>query len=299
MGGDVGPLTLSGGGLGRDIDWHSYNEAVDIYDSHGLKVPTEATRTFSTRPKQQFSRLNAINGVGRDVQASGSLSARMPSMDHRKDALSQHGALTERTGLRTVEAEQKTRNMRDVLLPGAGSAAYASDVERHVTTCREQLSEMGAMHKAKERELNKILHDAAVDKSRQRANQLQDTQDAKQMRQDALDSARVRAREAYAKRTVDLQLIVESKHELEKGKLQIAIEPPSSPAWKKGAPPHLISHWDTITGHHQDPPQRQHVRLINSYRRAFPGADVRAETPPGAVWGGVNDGRNHGVWLAS
>jgi len=88
---------------------------------------------------------------------------------------------------------------------------------------------------------------------------------------DGYEEGRRHRKEAAFARMSDLQLAAESKIELEHGRETITLEPPSSRSWgSRPAPPHLVSHWSTITGTHQDPPQRQHVKMITSYQKAYP-----------------------------
>ena len=91
---------------------------------------------------------------------------------------------------------------------------------------------------------------------------------------------------SHFRRSADWQQLVESKI-AEVGRRAVVLEPPSTddPNWAP-APPHRMSHWDTIAGHHKDPPSRVHVKMITSYRRAFPEADNRPLTPRRPQWGG-------------
>ena len=88
-------------------------------------------------------------------------------------------------------------------------------------------------------------------------------------------------------RNSDMTLIVESKEAYDNGRKNIVLEPPSNQEWTRAAPPHMTSHWDTITSHFRDPPPRKPERIIHCYRRAFPYADQRPLTPRGPSWGGA------------
>ena len=96
----------------------------------------------------------------------------------------------------------------------------------------------------------------------------------------------------YAERTNDWQQVIESR-EMESGRQKILLEPPSSDAtdpegnalWKY-APPHVTSHWDTISRVNKDPPPRTHVKTIAAYRKYFPSVENRPPTPRHPVWGG-------------
>ena len=87
-------------------------------------------------------------------------------------------------------------------------------------------------------------------------------------------------------RNADMQLVVESQQGLDMGRKTIVLEPPSRAIWEKPSPPHLVSHWETIVSHHRDPPPRKHERMIMSYRKAFPSAELRTRTPREPMWGG-------------
>ena len=99
----------------------------------------------------------------------------------------------------------------------------------------------------------------------------------------------------YAQRTNDWQQVIESR-EMENGRQKILLEPPSSDAtdaegnalWKY-APPHVTSHWDTISRVNKDPPPRTHIKTISAYRKYFPAVDNRPPTPRHPVWGGNRD----------
>ena len=79
---------------------------------------------------------------------------------------------------------------------------------------------------------------------------------------------------------------------MENGKGTVVVERPSHAKWVP-APPHMTSHWATISGHLDDPPPRQNGGVAQAHgRRSFP---ERAGTPQGrggrpgvAVWGGAH-----------
>ena len=62
----------------------------------------------------------------------------------------------------------------------------------------------------------------------------------------------------------------------------------------------LLLQWQTISGQHLDPPARQHSKMILSYRKEFPNAQRRPNTPCTPQWGGcVQPGMNSGIRKAS
>ena len=282
--GDIGPLTLTGDVLGHEkVNWTAFEGGPEtLFAKDALGFPVEGAQQAALM-SGRTKRLQAATAKA-SMEASGALSARSPAATYESDeAAVRRGAQTERLNLRAMQAAQSTRSMRDVLMPEAGCPTHAYDAERHVRTSREQwATENTQRHRQRMQDRNEFsaLH------HRQRTEQLQDALTARNQRADALDQARVRARESYSNRTKDFQLVMESKHELDAGKSNVIMEPPSSPSWPRGGPPQMVSHWSTINGQHNDPPARQHVRYISSYRRAFPGGDRRPLTPTGAQWGG-------------
>ena len=69
------------------------------------------------------------------------------------------------------------------------------------------------------------------------------------------------------KRGAESQLLLESR-EAEQGRFVPLLEPPSKDGWRP-APPHLVSHWESISGANYDPPPRQHIKLVTSYMKMF------------------------------
>ena len=134
------------------------------------------------------------------------------------------------------------------------------------------------------------LAQARASRIAQRDRALKTHQDAVQDHLQMMDDARIRTHRMHKARTDDVQQVLESKLAEEGQRRTVLLEPASSddPAWSV-APPHRTSHWDTITGHNFDPPSRQHVKPIISYRRYYPEAEHRPPTPRHPVWGGDRD----------
>ena len=102
---------------------------------------------------------------------------------------------------------------------------------------------------------------------------------------DQLEHSKYRSQQTYQDRIEEWQRVIESRH-AEYGVETVKTEP-SSFAGTDGAPPHLTSHWSTIHGLHSDPPPREHVKMITSYRRYFPEQNFRSVVDPSRpVWGG-------------
>ena len=66
----------------------------------------------------------------------------------------------------------------------------------------------------------------------------------------------------------DIHLCIDSRNEVDVGKQLVDLEPPAreEPAYDKACPPHMVSHWRTITSQHRDPPARTMEREIAAYR---------------------------------
>ena len=283
--GDTQELTLNGQGLGRDIDWQTFKTSRDVYSDTVLKVPQEHAATFATRSRQHNEKLNALNGI-HSKGTSGSVSAREASSKHFAGSImAGSGSITDRACLLTVENQQRTKTMRDVFYPPDDAPAFASESERLVRSAREQLSPRAPVIKAQEREAAQVRTQRLAAQNRQRAEQLQDSMEARLARENAVNNGRIQARQSFASRNKDLQLVVESKEGLDVGKQVITTEPT---LYSGLAAPHQSSHWQTIASHNHDPPPREHVKMVVSYRRSFPHAENRPETPVGASWGGVS-----------
>ena len=193
------------------------------------------------------------------------------------------GALSARLGLREVNDALRTRSVMECLVPSVGSPAFAKDADRHVRAEGWLLAQQEV-----ERAAARERRDASAARAYDRSAQLARLNYVAEGRLSALDEARVRAHQTVARRVADLQLVSESRREMDEGKFKVVLEPPASPRWLKGSPAHLSSHWQTLQGRHADPPTRHHEPMIVSYRRAFPSAEKRGPTPPHPVWGGVH-----------
>ena len=288
--GDGRKISLSGRELGRNIDWHAYKAelgASGMFDANAVhRIPKDSAETSAKGSRNYLDRVNALNGVG----VSGSRSARgTSSAEGADEGAVRRGAMTDRPSLHTVQEAIATKTMREVMKPLPGSPAFVRESERLVRSAREQQFPLSVTIKEKERRDLQYRAESNATHARQLAGRLQDSLEARASREEALDQSRVRARTLYAERNKDLQLVHESKTELDIGLKQIVTEETPFPKVTSRAPPHLSSHWETISSHHNDPPPRQHTKLVVSYRRAYPDAERRPETPPGKAWGGIHD----------
>ena len=101
-----------------------------------------------------------------------------------------------------------------------------------------------------------------------------------------LDATRTTKLSEYKRRIGHHQLIQLTRG-MENGKAPILLEPSPLPSWVP-VPPHLSSHWATISGHHADPPPRESAMKQRAAggRRSFPEKEARLQSPPGPHWGG-------------
>lgn len=103
-----------------------------------------------------------------------------------------------------------------------------------------------------------------------------------------VEDARARKQATHLYRTGARQL-VQLTRGMENGKCPVVLEPPSKRGWVP-APPHLTSHWATISGHLLDPPPRAGGSLEpRTYgRKSFPEPphDSQPRRPGSVIWGG-------------
>lgn len=103
----------------------------------------------------------------------------------------------------------------------------------------------------------------------------------------AIAEARRRVKSTIDTRRGQRQLLVLTR-DVENGKAPIVLEAPNRPTWGS-APPHLTSHWATITGHFDDPPPREKGGVATVYgRKSFPERDLADDRPGKITWGGAH-----------
>ena len=96
-----------------------------------------------------------------------------------------------------------------------------------------------------------------------------------------------RSKREYRARVEDVQRVIESRA-TESGVETVKLDPSSFGPGFRPAQPHLTSHWKTIYGSHLDPPPREHVKPVISFRRAFPEMDKKPVADHvGPSWGAV------------
>lgn len=256
--GNLGDETGTAGDLGRNIDWNAYKTDPQQMAAHPLfaRDPKELT-------KAQFGESTLPPARGAPPSGSQSARAALPAPS-------------------SPRARKLRETMADVMLPAYGTPGYVDEAERvsprpGMWCCPDSL----ALQRKKAARQELFTTRRAEREATMRA--YQDRQDDR-LRE--LDDAKSHVQTSHFRRSADWQQLVESKI-AEVGRRAVVLEPPSTddPNWAP-APPHRMSHWDTIAGHHKDPPSRVHVKMITSYRRAFPEADNRPLTPRRPQWGG-------------
>lgn len=252
----------------RNIDWHAYKE--------------EQTHRI-LGPGAQPSARGALPGAPSSGQAQMAVvraaRARRARAKADREAWEREALLAQEANLRTTVA--------GAFNPILDSPSYIGERDR--LERREQLWSAGG------------VEDSAKRQARRRAQHIrQSAREAALRARNEMEHRKIEmrdwhkflARTEHANRTADWQQVVESR-EAESGLEKILAEPPSSEVTDKegnllwqSAPPHLTSHWNTISKVNRDPPARQHVKMISAYRKYFPTADKRPPTPRKPVWGG-------------
>ena len=105
-------------------------------------------------------------------------------------------------------------------------------------------------------------------------------------REDAILAAKRHKAAVHTKRIGEQQLLALTRG-MENGKMPILLEPGPERAWVP-VPPHLSSHWKTISGVRSDPPPREEGKKATATgRRYVPERPPWAVDRPGVVqWGG-------------
>ena len=248
--------------LGRDIDWFDWK----VQGAHKLLGHTEEEH-------------QAAHGILPGALPSGKAASFAAA------AAAAAARAAEETMLRTdtMGKSKVTKTVAGAMYPVSDCPSYADEKTR--LSARPMFWTSPESSPRRER-----LAQARASRIAQRDRALKTHQDAVQDHLQMMDDARIRTHRMHKARTDDVQQVLESKLAEEGQRRTVLLEPASSddPSWSV-APPHRTSHWDTITGHNFDPPSRQHVKPIISYRRYYPEAEHRPPTPRHPVWGGDRD----------
>jgi len=139
-----------------------------------------------------------------------------------------------------------------------------------------------------DRELRQLRLRDMGDRQQSRDNLLKQAIDSVDQRAAQIDDARARAKAKYHKRMGERQLVFLTRG-MENGKTPVLLERAPNPQWVP-APPHMSSHWATITGHLDDPPPRGAGAVVKAYgRKTFPERppDRVPSRPNAPIWGGA------------
>jgi len=257
------------GAMGRGHDWYEFKaEQAHRILSKGVASSTGGTMHGAPSSGAQQMAVVRANAAARKA-------ARKAAADLAAEAAS--------------AAESSLSNsVAGCLLPQFGSPSYAEESVRlspRPFNWSPDRREMMASKVAKQR--------AAARRRKERDSVLLARHESEDAEEERLETARYLVQKEFGQRIADWQQVIESRV-AESGRMHVLLEPPSSDAtdpktgqqvWSH-APPHITSHWDTITGHNKDPPARTHVKTISCYRKYFPSVDDRPPTPRHPVWGG-------------
>jgi hypothetical protein len=260
----------------------------DAWDA-GLVAPSLANVTMNERLMRSGLQRSPrdINGSKPLGQGdSGSLSARA-SVPVRLDGGVRTDGGQRDFSLLDLEDATRTRSVAQCFADApANSPAFNSEARRLRRLGESSLREEQTEDRAREHS-RRQAHAARAAKYRDAEAESRSRADAQR---DGYDEGRRRRQAQYGATISDLQLAAESKIELEHGRETVLVEPPASIGWgNRPAPPHLTSHWNTISNHHADPPprgERGEANKIISYRRGFPPGGLAGLTH--ASWGGAH-----------
>ena len=267
------------------LDRKTMREAWDA----GLVAPSLANVTMNERLMRSGLQRSPrdINGSKPLGQGdSGSLSARA-TMPVRLDGGVRTDGGQRDFSLLDLEDATRTRSVAQCFADApANSPAFNSEARRLRRLGESSLREEQTEDRSREIS-RRQAHAARAAKYRDAEAQSRSRADAQR---EGYDEGRRRRQAQYGATISDLQLAAESKIELEHGRETVLVEPPASIGWgNRPAPPHLTSHWNTITNHHADPPprgERGETNKIISYRRGFPPGGLAGLSH--ASWGGAH-----------
>lgn len=137
------------------------------------------------------------------------------------------------------------------------------------------------------RELRKLRLRDMGERQASRDNLLKQHIDSTDERFAQIDDARALAKAKYHKRVGERQLVFLTRG-MKNGKTPVLLERAPNPHWVP-APPHMSSHWATITGHLDDPPPRGTSGVVKAYgRKTFleRPPDRIPSRPNAPIWGG-------------
>ena len=268
--------------VGRDIDWHEGQRS-----SHSL---------YATRSTPTLLEAGVGSGDAKDDQIAfhdrGRSDASASSLGRSRSRLS-------------LELESAgSRSTLECLNPGRLSHHHAEDSDRflHTSSLASLRSISGPALNAQQdpsQVESRMKRTAKLDVLRarhyERGIKQQETRAKEEERAALFQNTKTQIAARNLKRMGEQQLLMLTRA-CENGKAPIWFERPAHPSWVP-APPHLTSHWNTISGGHkqlEDPPRQAKAgsKVSMPGRRAFPEERLRVhDDRPGAkvVWGGARE----------
>lgn len=130
--------------------------------------------------------------------------------------------------------------------------------------------------------------DAFISRRIQREARFTGVIDQIERKQAARADYRTSNRSAIDQTLADRGTIADSRYGVDVGKRAVTMEPAALTSWPAG-PPHMISHWKSISQTHNDPPRAFPQHSLQSYRKPFPHIDERLKMQKRCRWGGTTE----------
>ena len=203
-----------------------------------------------------------------------------------------------RSRLHLAHELTQSRSTMECITPDADSHYHMKEQDRFAhTSSIASLRSISSAHsrplrdprQVQQSEWAEIKRRENGERQKSRQARLQASINAIDRRTQEIDDARVRNRADFTKRFGERQLLNITRN-MENGLAPVVVETPPHSKWVP-APPHLTSHWKSISGHLRDPPPRESAGIPKiKGRKMFPprGPDPRDAHPNKAVWGGAH-----------
>ena len=273
----------------------------------GARVATAAT------PPNDESQMHSGERDGRPDSQQGSRNASLHSLPHSREATSPymiHPSLSSlspsmsnstlgrsRSRLSLALESFGSRSSAECLFPGAASHHHIQEGERLAQTSSiaslrsvssatngQPNAQQIAQKERRKQQLSNLGH-----RQLDRGSRMQLMIEQTERRAADQDAARARRKAKYEKRIGEHQLL-QLTRACENGKSPVLLEGPPDGTWVP-APPHLTSHWQSISSNLRDPPARESIVSLHATggRRSFSEKQLhRGESRDGKyVWGGA------------
>jgi len=232
-------------------------------------------------------------------EAATSPHTNQPSLSSLSPSMTNSTLVRSRSRLSLTLESYGSRSSAECLYPGAASHHHISEDERlaHTSSIASLRAVSSAItngqpdaEQAAQKERRRQQLGDLGRRQAERGSRMQVMIEQKERRAVDRDGARARLKARYERRMGEHQL-VQLTRECENGKAPIALEAPPDVSWVS-APPHLSSHWHTISSNLCDPPARESVASLRSSagRRSFTEAQLHRGESRGVgkfVWGGA------------